>query len=355
MRGTGAEELEKIRHFLGAVGGEIFPPRRLVENAEVLLLSAIVAIAVRTFFLQLFTIPTNSMWPTYRGQVAVPSTPGDEGKGDFLRGIRHHRILSPRAGTVYIPINDGQRARQQHSLLPFRPVRRWGIFPAHRYEIFIDGHPVPIDVPAEFDLEQLLVRNFFPNSQSGRLLDVLQNHAPERRAERYFLRTDCQVSSGDVLLDFGLVHGDVLFVERLTPHFLPPRRGEAIVWNSRRVPALAGDDRYYIKRAVARGGDDVSLLNGELWVGDRVANFSPPMEYNNSHRGAYSGYYPYGILESATVHVPPQHLFVLGDNSPNSYDSRFFGPIPQKAAIGRPCFRIYPIRTDQQPAQSQLH
>ena len=41
--------------------------------------------------------------------------------------------------------------------------------------------------------------------------------------------------------------------------------------------------------------------------------------------------------------VEPKHLFVLGDNSPHSYDSRFWGQVPQEAVIGKAFFIMHPF------------
>jgi signal peptidase I len=41
--------------------------------------------------------------------------------------------------------------------------------------------------------------------------------------------------------------------------------------------------------------------------------------------------------------VPPDSYFAMGDNSPNSYDSRFWGPVPAAAVVGRPLFIYYPF------------
>jgi signal peptidase I len=36
-----------------------------------------------------------------------------------------------------------------------------------------------------------------------------------------------------------------------------------------------------------------------------------------------------------TITIPPDHYFVMGDNSGASSDSRFWGPIPARAIIGK--------------------
>ena len=53
--------------MLRRTGGAIYPKSSLVENVEFFLVAAIVILGIRTYFLQPFKIPTNSMWPTYNG------------------------------------------------------------------------------------------------------------------------------------------------------------------------------------------------------------------------------------------------------------------------------------------------
>src|ERR1017187_10423587 len=64
-----ADELEKKIH--GALPSQKFSSLR--ENVEVLLVAVIVAMAVRTFFIQPFKIPTGSMQPTLYGVYPPPN------------------------------------------------------------------------------------------------------------------------------------------------------------------------------------------------------------------------------------------------------------------------------------------
>lgn len=95
----------------------------------------------------------------------------------------------------------------------------------------------------------------------------------------------------------------------------PPVRGEVIVFHS---PANA--DEMVVKRIVAVPGDLVETRDGKLLI------------------GAHTVAEPYA--EGITAAVAPQivaanSFYVLGDNRPNSYDSRLWGSINESAIAGR--------------------
>ena len=123
-------------------------------------------------------------------------------------------------------------------------------------------------------------------------------------------------------------------LDRLLPR-RPVRRGDVIVFKYPEDPR-----RDFVKRTVALPGDQVEirdkavLVNGEAEREPRVSHSDARIIPNDS-----------GLPDSARrrdqvspFRVPPGSYFALGDNRDNSYDSRFWGPVPAANLKGRPLF-----------------
>jgi signal peptidase I len=118
--------------------------------------------------------------------------------------------------------------------------------------------------------------------------------------------------------------------------FLPRRavrRGDVIVFKFPEDPR-----RDFVKRAVALPGDSLEIRDKMLFVNNRREN-----ELLASHSDARLWRDDADLPESlrrrdqiAALRVPPDSFFALGDNRDNSYDSRFWGPIPAGNLKGRP-------------------
>ena len=92
-------------------------------------------------------------------------------------------------------------------------------------------------------------------------------------------------------------------------------RGDIVVIEPPSHPLISQDDTL-IKRVVARGGDRIELKNGLVYVNGapEPTSYDVIQEDPRANLAAYS--------------VPDGYVFVLGDNRPDSLDSRSFGPIP---------------------------
>lgn len=112
-----------------------------------------------------------------------------------------------------------------------------------------------------------------------------------------------------------LTTGDRVLVDKLLYRIEGPRTGEIVVFRS---PVKKNED--WIKRVIGVPGDTVKIVAGQVYInGHRYAE--PFVKFNYS--------YNYG-----PVTVTPGHLFVLGDNRPNSYDSRYFGLLSESRVRG---------------------
>lgn len=124
--------------------------------------------------------------------------------------------------------------------------------------------------------------------------------------------------------------GEYIFTSKVTYKFRDIERGDVIVFKSPKNP-----DFEYIKRVVGLPGETIMVQAGTVYV-----NGTPLDEtYISAQTNLWEGGY---LKESQPITVPPDFLFVMGDNRPRSSDSREFGPIPIPSIIGQVFFRYYP-------------
>lgn len=129
-----------------------------------------------------------------------------------------------------------------------------------------------------------------------------------------------------------LIEGDRILVNKFIYRFRPPERGEIIVFRYPEDPR-----RPFIKRLVGLSGDAVEIRDGAVFVNgqplDGTALFRTNTYYNQG---------PYGQAHGV-VRVPDGMLYVLGDNSGSSHDSRFWGFVPKRLVLGRAICIFWPV------------
>ncbi len=110
------------------------------------------------------------------------------------------------------------------------------------------------------------------------------------------------------------VHGEYLIANKLVYSINDPQRGDVIIFKH-----SATQD--YIKRVIGLPGETVSLLDGRIYINDKVLDESlylDPAVFTSG--GAV-------LKEGDKYLVPEGEYFVMGDNRLNSSDSRSFGSI----------------------------
>ncbi len=92
----------------------------------------------------------------------------------------------------------------------------------------------------------------------------------------------------------------------------------------------------YVKRLIATGGQVVQILDGGVFVdGYRLIDERFDRTYT-----ANDPRMEYGVTPTL---VPDGQMYVLGDNSSNSWDSRYWGFVDERDFIGEPYFRVWPL------------
>jgi len=303
-----------------------YPHASMRENLEVILVAIAVALAIRTFFLQPFKIPTGSMQPT-------------------LFGITVENLLETPEATVPTGLR-----RWLHS---------WGLGIRYIHVVAeADGQITAVEPPKQ--LFPFITRQRFQIGNTVQTIWFPPSTLPNRDGVPPHLllfahggvTPEKTYHKGDTILKLKVASGDHLFVDRVSYNFRHPTRGEIIVFETRGIQQLP-QDQFYIKRLLGLGperlviGEDRHVTaNGERLDAtskgfENVYSFNPadpPRESRFSGHVRYPGY-PYEL------DIRPNHFAVLGDNTLNSLDSRMWGDFSRTNVIGKYCFVYWPFTT----------
>jgi len=370
--------IESLEESLRLCGGAIYPKTSLTENVEFFLVAAIVILGIRTYFVQPFKIPTNSMWPTYYGMTAenLPASAPAPGLPErifrlFAYGAQRHEAIAPRSGTVEAAFFGNRRLAYT-----LKSGRSWLIFPTKvkEYTFYVDGTPVSVRVPEDFSgLDSssegpgILAQTFFADEaafetywdeqvRSGRFQtrEVQVDEANGTFVRALVLPLPRPVRAGQPVVRFDVLTGDQLFVDRVSYHFMRPRVGQGFVFRTDHIPDIerAFGDQYFIKRLIGVPGDTVEIREPMIYRNGAPIGGSKAFDLNAGRVSPYRGYFNMTadpryaqsqLFKGDTITVPARGYLALGDNSKNSFDGRFWGFVPEKDVIGRPLFIYYPF------------
>lgn len=276
------------------------------ENCEVVLVAIVVAVGIRSYFLQPFKIPTGSMQPTLNGIIGHPT---NAPKPNIVRQVAEYFIL----GRNYINVVSAQ----------------------------------------DDQIEQIVPKKFAFFFTFSRIICQHQKFLVYAPPET--LRADFKVTPGnsyrrgDVIARGAIDTGDQVFVDKFSYNFIKPHNGDVFVFRTDQIFGIPDDPEtgapFFIKRLAGVPGDtlriDPPLLyrNGQLASG---AGFQRVMAARSGYRGYALGR-DYLAKPGEIYAVPPHRYFALGDNSYNSYDSRYWGPVPEQNLVGRGLLVYWPF------------
>lgn len=129
-------------------------------------------------------------------------------------------------------------------------------------------------------------------------------------------------------------NSDYLIVDELSYRLGNPQRGDVIIFQPPGQPKGV----YYIKRVIGLPGETVDIANNTVTittVGGETLTLDEPYVKNIGDGGPYHAVLPQG------------QYFVLGDNRPESSDSRVWGQLPRQNIVGRAFLRLLPLQQAQ--------
>lgn len=131
--------------------------------------------------------------------------------------------------------------------------------------------------------------------------------------------------------------GDSVLGTKFAYRLADPRRDSLVVFES---PTDA--NKVLMNRVVGVAADRVEVGDGVLFVnGDRKSE--PYVNYRTTDSTFFG-----------PIRVPEDHVFVVGDNRPNSKDSRSFGAVPEDDLLGKVFARFWPPDHTGTPQQTAV-
>jgi signal peptidase I len=120
-----------------------------------------------------------------------------------------------------------------------------------------------------------------------------------------------------------LFAGYRIMTEKISYYLHKPHRGDIVVIER---PETEGN---LIKRVIGLAGETIEVRAGHTYINGKLID-EPWVTY-------------FGGRDIPTIHIPEGHIFIMGDNRPNSRDSRDIGSVPIESIIGRGWFVYWPL------------
>lgn len=124
-------------------------------------------------------------------------------------------------------------------------------------------------------------------------------------------------------------NGDYLIIDEISYKLKNPERGDVTVF---RYPN--DTKKFFIKRIIGMPNETVQIENNKITI------------FNSQNPNGFVLKEPYikNIADNnLSFALKENQYFVMGDNRPNSSDSRYWGPVEKELLIGKAFVRLLPI------------
>jgi signal peptidase I len=128
-----------------------------------------------------------------------------------------------------------------------------------------------------------------------------------------------------------LMIGDRIIVNKLSVDFGTIHTGDIIVFKAPPAENCGTPVTDLVKRVIGVPGDILTSKGNTIYID------------NKALKETWSHYEPLG-KPIGRVKVKPGQYFVMGDNHPDSCDSRYWGTVPRSDIIGKVFLRIWPLK-----------
>ncbi len=311
-------EADALTQELGSLLNRLSPVRPCSAwrgNFEVIVVALSVAMAFRAYFYQPFKIPTGSMYPT-------------------LSGIASHEQVAP-----------GVWDRMPLKLVNWLVTGDW----YKEVRVGVGGKAMLLqrdDTRPGYAAIQIAGAKYFVPS------DVVM------RPQAIRVDSEGSIASGAVLWSGVVTAGDFVFVNRWLWNFRKPQRGEVMVFSTAAIKGLP-PGTHYIKRMCGLPGETLSIHPPQLLINGKAV-FEPEgvgkiarCEKYEAWAPNYAGFTVPGTRETFhakaltmpgdSVVLAEDEYYALGDNSRNSQDSRYWGPVPERNLLGPATVVYWPL------------
>ena len=136
--------------------------------------------------------------------------------------------------------------------------------------------------------------------------------------------------------------GDRIVVDKLSYHLHGVETSNIIVFATPPDEDCAGSPvADLVKRVIGLPGQTISLSGGQVYIDGKLLSepWLPPSVRDETYPGPSDKAYS---LHQA-FRIPAGDVFVMGDNRPQSCDSRYWGPVRESTIVGKVDLRIWPL------------